>query len=285
MGAATITIRENRGVTDRYAVIGNPIRHSKSPAIHRAFARAAGIDLEYTTIEAPPGGFLDAIKSFRDGGGLGLNVTAPFKLEAYALADQRSERAEVAGSVNALKFDGRSAEADNFDGIGLVRDIEENLDYPIAGRRILLLGAGGAARGVAHPLNGQGPAELVIANRDPSRAREIADRLRDGPVRACGYDVIGDEGFDLVINATSASMRGELPPAVSTIFRTDGLAYDLAYGLGTTPFLALARSVGVQRLADGVGMLVEQAAESFAWWRGIRPGTGAVIRALTVPLV
>ena len=276
---------ENRPVTDHYAVIGNPIRHSKSPEIHRAFARAAGIDLEYTTIEAPPDGFHAAVQAFRAGGGLGLNVTTPFKLEAYALADLRSARAEAAGSVNTLKIGGSSVEADNFDGIGLVRDIEVNLGYPIAGRRLLLLGAGGAARGIAHPLLARGPAELVIANRDHARAREVADRIDGGNrVRAGGYEVIGDEGFDLVVNATSASMRGELPPAASTIFRTDGLAYDLAYGLGMTPFLALARSVGVRRLADGVGMLVEQAAESFAWWRGIRPDTRAMITALAVPL-
>lgn len=278
-------MHQNLFVTDRYAVIGYPIRHSKSPEIHRAFARAAGVDLEYTTIEVPPGGFLDAVRSFREHGGLGMNVTTPFKLEAHALADRRSERAEAAGSANTLNFDGGTVLADNFDGIGLVRDIEDNLGYSIAGRRLLLLGAGGAARGIVHPLLAGGPAELVIANRDASRAIAVADRLRDGTVRAGGYDVIGDEGFDLVVNATSASMRGELPPADATVFRTDGLAYDLAYGLGMTPFLALARSAGVQRVADGVGMLVEQAAESFAWWRGMRPDTRAVITALAVPLV
>lgn len=279
-------IRENRAVTDRYAVIGNPVRHSKSPEIHRAFARAAGVDLQYTTIEAPPGAFLEAVRSFREGGGLGLNVTAPFKLDAFAMADRLSRRANAAGSVNTLRFDGATVEADNFDGIGLLRDIEENLGYRISGRRLLLLGAGGAARGIVHPLVARRPAELVIANRDPARAREVATRIGDEHrVRAGGYDVIGEEGFDLVINATSASMRGELPPAASSIFRADGLAYELAYGLGTTPFLALSRAAGVQRLADGVGMLVEQAAESFAWWRGIRPETRAIIRALTVPLV
>lgn len=271
---------------DRYAVIGNPVRHSKSPEIHRTFALAAGIDLEYAIIEAPPGGFLEAVRTFREHGGLGLNVTAPFKLEAYALADRRSQRAEAAGSVNTLRFDGTSVEADNFDGIGLVRDIEENLGYQIAGRRLLLLGAGGAARGIVHPLIARRPAELVIANRDAARALEIAHRIGDGDrVRGGGYDLIGEDGFDLVINATSASMRGELPPAAATIFRTDGVAYELAYGLGATPFLELARSAGVQRVADGVGMLVEQAAESFAWWRGIRPDTRTMIKALTVPLV
>lgn len=278
-------VGDNRAVTYRYAVIGNPIRHSRSPAIHQAFARAAGIDLEYTIIEAPLAGFLDAVRSFRGRGGLGLNVTAPFKLEAYGLAEQLSERARAAGSVNALKFESGAVLADNFDGIGLVRDLEHNLGQAIEGRRLLLLGAGGAARGIVQPLVAQGPDELVIASRDPSRAREIGDRFHDGgPVRAGGYDLVGDEGFDLVINATSASMRGELPPVASTAFRTDGMAYELAYGLGMTPFLTLARSAGVQRLSDGVGMLVEQAAESFAWWRGIRPQTRAMIEALSVPL-
>lgn len=272
-------------MTDHYAVIGNPVRHSKSPGIHQAFARAAGMELEYTTIEAPRDGFLDAVRSFRAGGGLGLNVTAPFKLEAYALADHRSERAEAAGSANTLKF-GDDVHADNFDGIGLVRDIEQNLGYAIAGRRVLVLGAGGAGRGIVHPLIAREPAELMIVNRDATRAREVANRVGDGRVlRAGGYDLIGDERFDLVVNATSASMRDELPPAAPTIFRTDGLAYELAYGLGATPFLRLARSAGVKRVADGVGMLVEQAAESFAWWRGIRPNTGPIIKALTVPLV
>jgi len=280
------SIRENRPVTDHYAVIGNPIRHSKSPAIHQSFAQAAGIDLKYTTIEASRDGFLDAVRSFREQGGLGLNVTAPFKLEAYALADQLSDRAKAAGSVNTLKFEGDTIVADNFDGIGLVRDIEDNLRYAIAGRRLLLLGAGGAARGIVQPLRPRDPAELVIANRDPSRARDLADWFpEDDVVRAGGYDVIGEDGFDLVINATSASMRGELPLAATTVFRIGGLAYELAYGLGMTPFLTLARSVGVERLSDGVGMLVEQAAESFAWWRGIRPQTRAMIEALTVPLV
>lgn len=279
-------IRENRAVTDRYAVIGNPIRHSKSPEIHRAFARDLGIDLEYTTIEASPGGFLDAVRAFRGEGGLGLNVTAPFKLDAYDLADQLSGRASAAGSANTLKFLGETVLADNFDGIGLVRDIEVNLGYAIAGRRVALLGAGGAARGIVEPLWRRGPAELVIANRDASKAGELASRFRDGGVvRAGGYDIIDEGGFDLVLNATSASMRGELPPAASSVFRTNGMAYELAYGLGMTPFLTMARSAGVERLSDGVGMLVEQAAESFAWWHGVRPETRAMIDALTVPLV
>jgi shikimate dehydrogenase len=273
-------------MTHRYAVIGNPIRHSKSPTIHRAFARDAGLDLDYATIECPRGGFLDAVLAFREGGGRGMNVTAPFKLEAFSIADRRSERAEVAGAANTLRFDGATALAENFDGVGLVRDIQENLGYGVEGRRVLLLGAGGAARGVLQPLMDQRPAELVIANRARTKAREVAGMVRHGgQVRGGGYDEIGEGGFDLVINATTASMKGELPPLVSRVFTPDGVAYDLAYGLGMTPFLGLARTEGVRRLADGVGMLVEQAAESFAWWLGTRPDTRAMIEKLTVPLV
>ena len=273
-------------VTDHYAVIGSPIRHSKSPAIHAAFARDAGVDLDYTAIECPPGGFLDAIGAFRERGGCGVNVTAPFKLEAFSLADRRSERADVAGAANTLRFDGTTVLAENFDGVGLTRDIRENLGFDIEGMRVLLLGAGGAARGVVQPLMDERPAELVIANRSAAKAREVAGLvLRGGAVRGGGYDEIGDGGFDLVINATAASVHGELPPLASTVFRPNGVAYDLAYGLGMTPFLEFARTVDVRRLVDGVGMLVEQAAESFAWWRGIRPDTRVMIEELTVPLV
>ena len=257
-----------------------------SPEIHRAFARETGDDIEYTVIECPKDGFADAVRAFRDGGGRGLNITAPFKLEAYRLADARSERATIAGSVNTLRFDGPTAEADNFDGVGLVRDLQENLGYPIAGTRVLLLGAGGAARGVLKPLVDQGPSELVIANRSPQRAREVAELVGPGmPVRGGGYDEIGAGGFQLVINATSASIAGGLPPLAATSVAPGGVAYELAYGLGVTPFLALARSAGAGRIVDGVGMLVEQAAEAFAWWRGNRPDTRAMIETLTIPLV
>lgn len=284
--AVRAAIRENGPVTDRYAVIGNPIRHSLSPAIHRAFAHDAGVDLEYTAIESPRDGFVAAVQAFRAGGGLGMNVTAPFKLEAFALADRRSDRAEVAGSANTLRFEEGTVSADNFDGVGLMRDLRDNLGYPVEGARVLLLGAGGAARGLLHPLMAEHPAELVIANRSAAKARELADLLpSQGRLRGGGYDEIGDRGFDLVINATSASVQGEAPPLASAAFLADGVAYELAYGLGMTPFLELARAAGVRRMADGVGLLVEQAAESFAWWRGIRPDTRAMIEELTVPLV
>ena len=277
--------RQYRAVVDRYAVIGNPIRHSKSPTIHRSFARDAGIELEYEVIECPLDAFVDAVAAFREQGGRGVNVTAPFKLKALELADQVSGRVRVAGSVNTLKFEDADVLADNFDGIGLVTDLQANLGYRITGRRLLVLGAGGAARGILEPLVEERPAELVVANRAPERARKAIeslasqDRVRGGP-----YDEIGADAFDLVINATSASMHGERPPLPSTAFRPGGLAYDLAYGRGLTPFLEAAREAGAARIVDGVGMLVEQAAESFAWWRGIRPPTRAMIAELTVPL-
>ena len=215
-----------------------------------------------------------------------MNVTTPFKLEAFAFADELSGRAESAGSVNTLRFDAGAVLADNFDGIGFVRDVTVNLGVPIAGARVLVLGAGGAARGLLQPIADEGPAELLVVNRSIDKARRIVDGVGGGGVTSVGgYDDLRGEAFDLVINATSASMHGELPPVAGATFRPDGVAYDLAYGLGLTPFLALARSAGVERVVDGVGMLVEQAAEAFAWWRGTRPETRAMIDTLTVPLV
>ncbi|MDQ7974156.1 MAG: shikimate dehydrogenase [Rhodocyclaceae bacterium] len=277
-------------MTDSYAVIGNPIGHTKSPLIHGRFAQQTAQDLRYTAIEgplAPEGAFAGVVRSFIAEGGKGLNVTAPFKLQAFALADELSDRARMAGAVNALKFvDGRIL-AENFDGIGLLRDIAVNLNRPLAGRRVLLLGAGGAARGALLPFVEAGPKELVIANRSVAKAEALVEQVRGqgGPVRACGYDELAAEGaFDLVVNATSASLTGALPPVPATVFQADGLAYELAYGKGLTPFLKVAGDAGVRQLADGVGMLVEQAAEAFEWWRGVRPQTRAVIEQLTVPL-
>jgi len=275
-------------MTDRYAVIGNPIAQSKSPLIHGMFARATGQDLEYTRIEGPadtPDGFARTVRAFRDAGGRGMNVTAPFKLQAYELADVRSARATQAGAVNALKFEAGRIAADNFDGVGLVNDIQRNLGLAMAGKRVLLLGAGGAAHGVELPFLEQGLAQLVIANRTVWKAQEMAQHFASRyPVRGAGYADIGRQRFDLVVNATSASLHGELPPVSPEVFGPDTLAYELVYGKGLTPFLRLAQSAGVTRVADGVGMLVEQAAEAFAWWRGVRPETRPVIEALTVPL-
>ncbi|CAD5375150.1 Shikimate dehydrogenase (NADP(+)) [Rubrivivax sp. A210] len=273
-------------MTDRYAVIGNPIAQSKSPLIHGQFAATHGQDMVYEAIEGPLEGFADAVRAFIAAGGRGMNVTAPFKLQAYEMADTLSERARQAGAVNTLKFEGGRIAADNFDGIGLVNDLQRNLGMALSGCRVLMLGAGGAARGALRPLLEQGPAELVIANRHPEKAEALArPYAASHGVRGISYAEIGRQRFDLVVNATSASLRGELPPVPATAFSPEGLAYELAYGKGLTPFLRLAQNAGVSHLADGVGMLIEQAAEGFAWWRGVRPETGPVIRRMTVPLV
>jgi shikimate dehydrogenase len=271
---------------DRYAVIGSPIGHSKSPLIHGTFAQTTGQALEYVAIEGTAEGFNATVDEFRRGGGRGMNVTAPFKLQAFDLATDRLPRAQLAGAANALKFDGDRIYADNFDGVGLVNDIQRNLGAPLAGKRVLMLGAGGAARGALLPFLAQSPAELTFVNRDVQKARTLV-REAGSPanLHAAGYRDVADQRFDVVVNATSASLRGELPPIAPGAFGDDALAYELVYGKGLTPFLRLAHNAGVRRLADGVGMLVEQAAEAFAWWRGVRPETRAVIARLTVPLV
>jgi shikimate dehydrogenase len=276
-------------MTDRYALFGNPLGHSKSPLIHNGFAQSLGHDVEYSLIEAPvgpPSGFAAAALAFRDSGAKGCNITAPFKLDAFALATQRLERAEQAGSANCLKFepDGRIL-AEMFDGIGLANDIERNLGVPMRGQRVLVLGAGGTVRGMLAPFLACAPAALVVANRTPEKAVDLARLFAaHGPVTGCGYADLGGERFDLVLNATSASLRGELPPVPPAVFAGAALAYELAYGKGLTPFLRLAQNAGVHRLADGVGMLVEQAAEAWVWWRGVRPPTREVIDRLTIPL-
>jgi shikimate dehydrogenase len=276
-------------MSDQYAVVGNPIGHTKSPLIHGAFAQETGQDMTYVAIEGPldpAEAFADTVRRFIDEGGKGMNVTAPFKLQAFAMADERSERAALAGAVNAMKFENGRVIAENFDGVGLVRDIEVNLHQPMAGKRVLILGAGGAVRGALLPFLGARPAELVVANRHADKAKALVEQVAaGGSLTACGYAELESMGpFDLVVNATSASLTGQLPPVPPSVFEARGTAYELAYGKGLTPFLRLARNAGVQGIADGVGMLVEQAAEAFAWWRGVRPQTRAVIDRLTVPL-
>ncbi len=262
-------------MTDQYAVFGNPIGHSKSPRIHAEFARQTGQDLRYTAIEAPLDGFQATVRAFRDGGGRGANVTVPFKEQAHALADRRSERAEAAGAVNTLTFVDGDILGDNTDGAGLVNDLRVNLGLDPAGLRILLLGAGGAARGVGLPLMQRRPARLFIANRTASKALDLARLFGcDGG----GFDALEGQRFDLVVNATAASLAGELPPLPDDLFAPGALAYDRMYGL-ETPFMAFARARGAQ-VADGLGMLVEQAAEAFHVWRGVRPDTAPVIALL-----
>jgi shikimate dehydrogenase len=275
-------------MTDRYAVIGNPIEQSKSPLIHTAFAQVTGHDISYTKVLAPLDGFADTVDAFRSAGGRGMNVTAPFKLDACAYATDLAPSAQMAGAVNAMKFEGDKVFAENFDGVGLVRDMVHNLARPLQGQRVLLLGAGGATRGALLPLLAQQPAQVVLVNRTAAKAHELsalAQRHNPLQVQAMGYEDLHDMAFDVVINATSASLTAQLPPLSAQVFAPGSLAYELAYGKGLTPFLKLAQQAGVTHLADGVGMLAEQAAEAFAWWRGVRPDTKAVIHQLTVPLI
>lgn len=265
-----------------YAVMGNPVAHSKSPRIHALFAAQTGQRLQYIAIQVDPGGFEQAVSSFVANGGSGLNVTVPFKPQAWDLVDERSERAALAGAVNtiAVRAQGRLY-GDNTDGSGLVSDLTGNLGAVIAGRRLLLLGAGGAARGVLGPLLAQAPAALFIANRTADRAAELAQAFGGfGPVRGGGYDDLRGEVFDLVINATSASLQGEVPPLPDGLLAPDAWCYDMMYGPKPTPFMAWARRHGAARVSDGLGMLVEQAAESFMLWRGVRPQTTPVIATL-----
>jgi shikimate dehydrogenase len=273
-------------MSDKYAVIGNPIGHTKSPLIQGFFAEQTGQDMEYGAFEAPIGGFAARIDEFRRDGGLGLNITAPFKLDAFDYATELSERARLAGAVNAMKFNGDRVVAENFDGVGLTNDIQINLNVPLKHRRVLLLGSGGAARGAILPFLKQQPAELIIVNRTISKAHELVERFSPyGALTALGYEALAGRGsFDIVVNATSASLRGELPPVSAESFAPNSLAYELAYGKGLTPFLRVARDAGTRQIADGVGMLVEQAAEAFEWWRGIRPPTRPMIEKITVPL-
>lgn len=272
-------------MTDLYAVIGHPIGHSKSPLIHSAFAQSCGQDMAYTALEAPPTGFDDAVRAFVASGGKGLNVTLPFKVQAFELATDPMESARLAGAANALKFEGERIWAQNFDGIGLVNDIQRNLGIPLQGLRVLICGAGGATRGALMPIADQQPDCLMVANRSADKAvglqLEFAGRAT---LQGGGYGELAGERFDVVINATSTGLSNEALPLPEDVFAPGALAYDMVYGKGLTPFLAQAKSAGVTRLADGVGMLVEQAAEAFTWWRGIRPDTRAVIDQLTVPL-
>ncbi len=265
-------------MTDRYAVIGHPVAHSLSPDIHAAFARAGSQDMSYERLLAPLDGFAQTVARFRADGGKGANVTVPFKEEAFRLADRLSERARSAGAVNTLRYDEQGLFGDNTDGAGLVADLGNNLQLELAGRRILLLGAGGAARGVLQPLLEQQPKDLVIANRTLEKAQLLA--AISPRLQACGFGELSGRQFDIVINATSASLSGEVPPLPDGLFAPGALAYDMMYGKGETAFLAWARVHGAARTADGLGMLVEQAAEAFFLWRGVRPDTAPVLAML-----
>jgi shikimate dehydrogenase len=269
-----------------YAVMGHPVAHSKSPAIHHAFGKQCGIALEYRAIEVELGRFAEAVRVFRDEGGAGLNITVPFKLEAYALADCRSARAEHAGAVNTVKFEpDDTVYGDNTDGIGLVCDLVINLGARLANRRVLVVGAGGAVRGILGPILEEGVARLQLANRTASKAKELAAVFAPlGNISAGGFDELGGETFDIVINATAASLQGEVPPLPRGIFAPGALAYDLMYGDAPTAFMQWAQRHGAARVSDGLGMLVEQAAESFLLWHDRRPETAPVITSLRAPV-
>ncbi|MFA7665664.1 MAG: shikimate dehydrogenase [Burkholderiaceae bacterium] len=274
---------------DRYAVIGNPIAHSRSPAIHARFAEATGEALVYERLLAPVDGFAELALRFRDEGGRGLNVTLPFKGEAFTLATERSARAQAAEAVNLLRFDGERIIGDNTDGAGLVADIGQRLGLALVGRSVLILGAGGAARGTLRPLLDAGAVRIAIVNRSADKARALAAAAGDARVEGGGYDEIGamlDGGgpFDLLLNATSASLGGERLPLPDALFAPARLAYDMFYAARPTDFMAQASQAGCPRVSDGLGMLVEQAAESFLVWRGVRPATDAVYEALRAEL-
>lgn len=267
---------------DQYAVFGHPISHSRSPEIHARFAAQTHQSLEYRAMDVPLETFATALKAFIDQGGKGLNCTVPLKEAAYAACDQLTDRARLAGAVNTIR---RQADdtlmGDNTDGVGLYRDLTLNLGLQLEGKRILILGAGGATRGILAPLLGAAPKALVIANRTESRAEQLARDFETlGPVQAKRFEELQNLCFDLILNATSASLSGSLPPLPEGILHEEGNVYDLAYSKTPTPFVLWGREQGARIAADGIGMLVEQAAEAFMVWRGVFPETRPIIEAL-----
>jgi shikimate dehydrogenase len=267
---------------DKYAVFGNPIRHSKSPSIHTAFALQCQQELQYRAVLVEPDKFESACKRFFSDGGRGLNITVPFKRDACEFADKLSERARLAGAVNTLRLeeDGMIF-GDNTDGIGLVRDMIANLGWTLGSSRVLVLGAGGAVRGVLELLLRENPQLLRIVNRTASRAEQLAREFEGlGPVEGGGYESLGGEQFDLIINGTSASLDNDLPPLPDDLLTDKSCCYDMVYGAQPTVFMRWAAQHTAWSVADGLGMLVEQAAESFYLWRGLRPQTGSVIAEL-----
>lgn len=266
---------------DRYAVLGHPVGHSLSPRIHAAFAQATGLELEYGAIDIAPDAFTQTLDELHTQGYCGFNVTVPHKLAAHALARQLSERARHAGAVNTLLRVKGGWNGDNTDGTGLLADLQRNLGLQLAGKRIAVLGAGGAARGIIAPLLETKPAQLIIANRSPDKAQHLAQQFAGlGNVTPSIPEALAGENFDLVINATSAGHRGQAPALATGLFGSDATAYDLNYGPASKPFLGAAARCGATHTRDGLGMLVEQAAESFRLWRGLRPDTTRVLAML-----
>ena len=269
---------------DRYGVMGYPVSHSRSPVIHRLFALQTAQNLQYELLQVSPEKLATAVRQFQRTGGKGLNITVPHKSEVTRLVDQTSERAATAGAVNTLTFKGGEIHGDNTDGIGLLRDLAVNLGISLEGANILILGAGGATRGIVGPLLEMQPASLRIANRSLGRAQILADHFsRSGPVTACRFNVVPvSKPYDLIINATSAGLKGEAPPYPAAAISENTFCYDLSYGLQPTPFSVWARESGAAQSVMGWGMLVEQAAESFNIWRGVRPDTGPVLKQMKI---
>lgn len=269
---------------DRYGVMGYPVSHSRSPVIHRLFALQTGQNLQYELLQVPPEKLESALRQFQNTDGKGLNITLPHKSEVAKLMDRLSERAEIAGAVNTVSFNDDGVVGDNTDGVGLLRDLQFNLNLPIAGANILILGAGGATRGIVRPLLDAKVASVMIANRTLAKAEELVDHFSPyGPVYACSFgDVPRTVHYELIINATSAGLKGKIPPYPERAITDTTFCYDLSYGLTPTPFSKWASAHGAARSVMGWGMLVEQAAESFLLWRGIRPNTEAVLKQLTI---
>ena len=269
---------------DRYGVMGYPVSHSRSPVIHRLFAIQTGQDMQYELLQVTPQKLETAVRQFQRTGGKGLNVTVPHKSAVARLVDKTSERAAAAGAVNTLSFRDGEIHGDNTDGIGLLRDLSVNLGVNLEGANILVLGAGGATRGIVGPLLEMGPASLRIANRTLDKAQAIAEHFaRSGPVTACRFNVVPvSEPYDLIINATSAGLQGDAPPYPAAAITDQTYCYDLSYGLTATPFSVWARDNGAAHSVMGWGMLVEQAAESFHIWRGIRPNTAPVLKQMHI---
>ncbi|MCP3712015.1 shikimate dehydrogenase [Paraburkholderia sp. CNPSo 3274] len=291
-----MSVSESKPVVhaDRYAVVGNPVAHSKSPYIHAQFALQTGERVEYDRLLAPLDGFVENVQAFHAAGGRGLNVTVPFKLEAHALAQKLSPRAAAAGAVNTLRFDADGIFGDNTDGFGLVRDVEVNLGVSLEGARVLLLGAGGAARGVVLPMLERRPREITIVNRTAPKAHALIEQfagaagefgclLNGGGPEAVYRDPVDPKPYDVIVNATAGSLDAALPECDERAFGTLTLAYDMMYGTQPTVFMRRAQALGA-RAADGLGMLVEQAAESFFVWRGVRPEGAPVLAALRAQL-
>lgn len=269
---------------DRYGVMGFPVSHSRSPIIHRLFALQTKQDLQYELLQVAPDKLESSVRQFQSTGGKGLNITLPHKTEVMRLVDDMSERARSAGAINTLSFDDSGIHGDNTDGVGLMRDLITNLELRLEGANILVLGAGGATRGILAPLLDAKPDSITVANRTLSRASNLVEHFSDvGSLSACRFDdVPASLTYDLVINATSAGVKGETPPYPEAVISPTTFCYDLSYGLEATPFSHWAASRGAARSVMGWGMLVEQAAESFHTWRGVRPNTVAVLKQMSV---